>query len=143
MSSLPRECSVANALTVIGERWSLLALREILFGVRRFEQIRQNTGASRDILATRLRKLTDAGLLERRQYEDRPPRFEYVPTESGIALHQALLALMTWGDRYVTTGRPPLVLEHDCGAVLTPLTVCSACGEEVHPGNLHGVNTNR
>src|SRR5215469_3637656 len=102
MPSAGRECSVANALAVVGERWSLLALREIMFGVRRFDQIAQNTGASRDILATRLRKLVDTGLLERRQYEEHPPRHEYVLTEAGQALHVVLLSLMDWGDRYVT-----------------------------------------
>jgi DNA-binding HxlR family transcriptional regulator len=127
-----RECSIANALAVIGERWSLLALREVMFGERRFDQIARNTGASRDILTTRLRSLEAAGVLERRQYETRPPRYEYVLTESGRALHTVLLALMEWGDKYATDGEPPTVWQHSCGAELHTNTVCANCGEQVH-----------
>lgn len=128
-----RECSVANALTVIGERWSLLALREVMFGVRRFDQIARNTGASRDILTTRLRHLEAAGVLERRQYESRPPRYEYVLTEAGRALNTVLLTLMEWGDKYVTEGEPPTVWRHTtCGADLHSKMVCANCGEEIH-----------
>ncbi|MBB5957493.1 DNA-binding HxlR family transcriptional regulator [Saccharothrix tamanrassetensis] len=129
-----RECSIANALAVVGERWSLLAIREVMFGVRRFDQIARNTGASRDILTTRLRKLVDVGLLERERYEEHPPRYEYVLTESGQALHTVLLALMDWGDRHITRGEPPTVLEHTCGHTLHPLTVCAHCHEPVVPG---------
>lgn len=131
-----RECSIANALAVVGERWSLLALREVMFGERRFDQIARNTGASRDILTTRLRSLEAAGVLERRQYETRPPRYEYVPTESGRALHTVLLALMEWGDRYATEGEPPTVWRHGCGAELHTRTVCANCGEQVRGADL-------
>ena len=132
-----RECSIANALAVVGERWSLLALREVMFGVRRFDQIARNTGASRDILTTRLRSLEAAGVLERRQYETHPPRFEYVLTESGRALHTVLLTLMQWGDRYATDGEPPTVWQHDCGAELHAALVCTHCGQEIHGDDLH------
>ena len=84
-----RECSIANTLAVIGERWTLLALREIMLGQRRFDQIARGTGASRDILTARLRKLVDSGVLERRQYESHPPRYEYVPTEAGQAARRS------------------------------------------------------
>jgi len=126
-----RECSIANALAVVGERWSLLALREILLGERRFDQIARNTGASRDILAARLRTLVEAGVLEKRQYTERPPRHEYVPTEAGRALQPILLALKEWGDRYVTEGAPPMVWEHSCGAELHVQAVCAHCGGEI------------
>lgn len=126
-----RECSIANALSVIGERWSLLALREVMLGARRFDQIARNTGASRDILAVRLRKLVDYGVLVKRQYEQHPPRYEYVPTEAGRALQPILIGLMEWGDRYVTDGRPPTALEHDCGAELHVETVCAHCRQPV------------
>lgn len=126
-----RECSIANALGVIGERWTLLALREIMFGERRFDQIARNTGASRDILATRLRKLVAAGVLTKVPYEQHPPRYEYVPTDAGRALQPILLDLMEWGDQYVTDGPPPTVWEHTCGAELHPRTVCASCGEPV------------
>ncbi|MCO5996962.1 winged helix-turn-helix transcriptional regulator [Actinoallomurus rhizosphaericola] len=126
-----RQCSIADALAVIGEKWSLLALREILLGERRFDQIARNTGASRDILAARLRTLVDAGVLTKRRYEEHPPRYEYVPTEAGRALQPILLNLMDWGDRYVAEGPPPTVWRHSCGADLRPQTVCAHCGEPV------------
>jgi DNA-binding HxlR family transcriptional regulator len=131
-----RDCSIANALAVVGERWSLLALREVMFGVRRFDQIAHNTGASRDILTTRLRGLEAAGVLERRQYEAHPPRYEYVLTEAGRALNTVLLTVMQWGDRYVTEGEPPTVWQHSCGADLQVKTVCAACGDEVRASSL-------
>ena len=134
-----RECSIANALAVVGERWSLLALREIMLGERRFDQIAGNTGASRDILAARLRKLVSSGVLERRQYQVHPPRYEYVPTEAGYALQPILLGLMEWGDQYVTDGPPPTVWEHDCGAELHPRTVCAQCMQPVSPGTARAV----
>ncbi|TVT33241.1 helix-turn-helix transcriptional regulator [Amycolatopsis rhizosphaerae] len=132
-----RECSIANALGVVGERWSLLALREVLLGARRFDQIVAHTGASRDILAARLRKLVDAGVLEKQQYEDRPPRYEYVPTEAGRALAPILQSLMDWGDRFVTDGPPPTVWEHSCGAELHVRPVCAHCGQPLEPGDSH------
>ena len=131
-----RECSIANALGVIGERWTLLALREVTLGVRRFDQIAYNTGASRDILATRLRKLVKAGVLEKHRYEARPPRYEYVPTESGRALVPILQELMEWGDRYVTEGPPPTVWQHTCGADLHVRAVCEGCGEPIRSEDL-------
>lgn len=134
MPGKARNCSIANALAVVGERWSLLAMREVSFGVRRFDQIALNTGASRDILATRLRTLVEAGVLEKQMYEEHPPRYEYVATEAGRALQPVLLALMDWGDRYVTEGEPPTVWEHSCGEVLSPRMVCAGCGEPVKPG---------
>lgn len=126
-----RDCSITNALDVIGERWTLVALREIMLGNRRFDEIVRNTGASRDILATRLRKLVDAGVLEKLQYEEHPPRYEYLLTESGLALRPVLFELMVWGDKYVTTGPPPSVWEHDCGSTLRAHPVCETCGEVI------------
>jgi DNA-binding HxlR family transcriptional regulator len=126
-----RDCSIARALGMIGERWTLLALREITLGQRRFDQIVRGTGASRDILSARLHKLVEAGVLERRLYETHPPRYEYVPTEAGRALQPILLGLADWGDRYATQGPPPTTWEHDCGAELHPQTVCAHCGRPV------------
>lgn len=133
-ASAVRECSIANALAVVGERWSLLVLREVLLGNLRFDAIVAATGGSRDILAARLRTLVDAGVLEKRPYSEQPRRFEYVPTESGRALQPVLLALMDWGDRYVTPGPPPTVWEHSCGAELHLTAVCAACGSPVGSG---------
>ncbi|TNC24638.1 winged helix-turn-helix transcriptional regulator [Amycolatopsis alkalitolerans] len=129
-----RKCSIANALEVIGERWTLVALREVLLGQRRFDQIAANTGASRDILATRLRKLVEHGVLTKERYEEHPPRYEYVPTEAGRALGPILHDLMQWGDEYVTEGPAPTVWEHSCGAELHTKPVCAHCGAPVEPG---------
>jgi DNA-binding HxlR family transcriptional regulator len=127
----PRVCSVARTLEVIGEKWSLLALREVFFGVRRFDAIQRNTGAPRDILTVRLRKLVAEGLLERRQYQQRPARFEYHLTPAGQDLQSVLLTLMQWGDRYLAGGTPPATFQHRCGARLEPVVTCRACGEPV------------
>ncbi|MET9632369.1 helix-turn-helix domain-containing protein [Lentzea sp. NPDC006480] len=126
----PRSCSIANALEVVGERWSLLALREVFFGNTRFDQIAAYTGASRDVLAARLKKLVSAGVLEKVQYSSQPVRHEYHLTEAGRALHPVLLMLKEWGDQYVTEGPLPLVYEHSCGRALEPRVVCAYCGEE-------------
>src|SRR5882672_2957981 len=134
MATRVRECAIADALAVIGERWSLLALREVFFGVRRFDQIQRNTGASRDILAARLRTLVEHGVLRKVQYEQHPPRYEYVLTEAGQDLQSVMQALMQWGDRHVTQGEPPTVWRHSCGADLITRTVCAHCGEELRPG---------
>ncbi|MEV6236361.1 helix-turn-helix domain-containing protein [Lentzea sp. NPDC051838] len=133
----PRSCSIANALEIVGERWSLLALREVFFGNTRFDQIVENTGASRDVLAARLKKLVAADVLEKVQYSSQPPRYEYHLTESGRALHNVMLMLKEWGDTYVTEGPLPLVWEHSCGAVLEPRVVCTSCGEEATFDSLH------
>jgi DNA-binding HxlR family transcriptional regulator len=95
----PRPCTAAAALGVIGEKWSLLVVRELAFGVHRFDSIVQNTGAPRDILTNRLRSLESAGVVEKRQYSERPPRFEYHLTQAGRELRPILLSLGQWGSR--------------------------------------------
>jgi DNA-binding HxlR family transcriptional regulator len=101
----PRICSIADALTVVGERYSLLILRELSFGVHRFSDILHNTGAPRETLTVRLKKLEQAGLISRRQYSEHPPRDEYLLTESGKALAPAIGRLREWGERYVSPPR--------------------------------------
>ena len=126
-------CSVARTLEVIGERWTMLVLREAFFRVRRFEDLRRNTGAARNILSDCLRTLVDHGVLERRQYQDRPPRFEYRLTAKGLDLYPVSSRSMQWGDRYEPDGTgPPVLLEHrTCGKPTRPTLVCSECGEPV------------
>ena len=130
-----RPCSVADALAVVGEKYALLVLREVFYGVRRFDEIQRNTGAPRDVLTARLRRLEDAGVLTRRRYSDRPPRFEYRLTDAGRELRPVLMTLMAWGDKHLAA-RPYVVFEHSCGADLDPMTVCRACGREVTDGEL-------
>jgi DNA-binding HxlR family transcriptional regulator len=132
-----RECAIANALAVVGERWSLLVLREAMLGERRFDRFVRNTGASRDILTARLKTLVAAGVLRREQYSDHPPRHEYVLTESGRALQPVLMALMDWGERYATEGEPPTVWQHSCGEVFHPAMVCASCGTPAENDTLH------
>lgn len=125
----PRPCSIADALTVIGEKYSLLVLREVLFGVRRFNDIARNVGAPRDVLTARLNRLVEAGVLEKTPYSLRPLRHEYGLTGAGRDLQGVLFTLMSWGDRHLP-GRPPVVFEHACGADLDPVVVCRECGDE-------------
>ena len=136
-AAAPRTCSIARTLDVVGEKWALLAVREVFLGDRRFEEMVRRTGAPRDTLAARLRTLVGAGILERRQYSDHPPRDEYFLTESGLELYPVVLSLMRWGDRHLAGDqRPPLELTHNCGHVVDAQLVCRACQEELLPGEV-------
>jgi DNA-binding HxlR family transcriptional regulator len=95
-------CPIADALQLIGDRWALLALREISLGVTRFNDICQNTGAPRASLATRLRELEDVGIIERRRYSEHPPRDDYLFTAAGADIAPVLGALHDWGERHAT-----------------------------------------
>lgn len=137
-----RPCSIADTLALVGEKYSLLVLREVSLGATRFDQLVRNIGAPRDVLTTRLKRLVDAGILEKVAYSEKPPRFEYRPTQAGLELEPVLLTLMAWGDRHLNDGDRPMVLEHvgDNGSVggheLVPVVVCSECGEEVRHDDL-------
>jgi hypothetical protein len=97
----------------------------------------RNIGAPRDVLATRLRRLVDAGVLTKRAYSERPQRFEYRPTQAGLELVPVLLTLMEWGNRHLRPeGDRPMVNEHACGHELVPVVTCQACGETVHHQDL-------
>jgi DNA-binding HxlR family transcriptional regulator len=117
-------------MTVLGEKWSLLVIRELALGVHRFDEIQRNTGAPRDILANRLRKLEDEGVLERRQYQERPVRHGYHLTESGNELRPILLALSQWGERW-TPQINTADFVHTCGEIVEVVHTCKACGDEV------------
>lgn len=134
-----RPCSVAAALEVVGDRWSLLAVREINFGNHRFSEIARNTGAPRDRLAARLRALVDAGILERREYQSSPPRADYHLTEAGRGLVPVLQALREWGDRWAVDEPSITVLHNDHR--LVPRTICGTCGEAVDLGETRRVST--
>lgn len=127
-----RICSVTDAVAVVGERYSIPIIRELLYGNRRFAELAGLTGAPRTLLSGRLRKLEEAGVIERRRYNDHPPRDEYLLTTSGRALLPVLIAFKEWGDRYCRDGQQTATFGHDCGAELHTQTVCSACGREVH-----------
>jgi DNA-binding HxlR family transcriptional regulator len=125
-------CSIARALEVVGERWTLLILRDTSFRARRFEELQQSLGMARNVLTDRLQRLCDEGLLERRLYQEHPPRYEYAPTDKARDLFPALGALIRWGDTYYAPDGPPrLVLHKGCGGRATLQTVCSECGQEL------------
>jgi len=131
----PRPCNVSAALEVIGEKWSLLVVRELAFGVHRFDAIARNTGAPRDILTARLRRLETAGVVEKRQYQEHPPRSEYHLTKAGKELRPILLGLGQWGARWAAGG-PTISYEHACGHTLELVHTCRACGGEVTGSDL-------
>jgi DNA-binding HxlR family transcriptional regulator len=123
-------CSVAGALEVIGERWSLLIVRDILLGVRRFDELQADLGIARNVLQTRLTRLIDEGVLEKRMYQERPERFEYRLTEKGLDLWPTIVALLQWGDKHAASSAgPPVLLAHrDCGGAVDEHRICVACG---------------
>jgi DNA-binding HxlR family transcriptional regulator len=90
-------CQIACALALVGDRWTLLIMREISMGVKRFEDLQMQTGMSSHLLALRLKRMEEDGLLVRRPYRERPPRFEYDSTRKGQELDAVLLALRNWG----------------------------------------------
>ncbi len=128
-------CSVARTAAVIGDRWTLLILRDCFLGVRRFEDFQGRLGISRSIVADRLKLLTDEGVLTRVAYQDRPVRHDYRLTEKGLALHPVIMAVVHWGDRfYAGEAGPPLLHRHKaCGHDFHPVMTCSECGEAVGP----------
>ncbi len=132
-----RPCAIADGLDLLGERWALLVIRELSWGNHRFAGIQERTGAPRDILSARLKRLTEEGVIERRQYSERPPRSEYHLTESGRAVLPVLLAIQEWALRYrprpkdeAATMRAP---HHDHEIDPEAHIMCRACGEEVLP----------
>jgi DNA-binding HxlR family transcriptional regulator len=124
-------CSVAQALEIIGEWWTLLILRDCFLGVRRFEDFVERLGISRNVLATRLETLVNAGLLERRPYDEARSRYDYILTDKGRALWPMMTALRQWGDEWILgAGNEPLLLEHrDHGHRATAQMTCEECGE--------------
>jgi DNA-binding HxlR family transcriptional regulator len=126
----PRPCAIAAALAFLGEKWSFLVVRELALGVHRFDGIARNTGAPRDILTNRLRRLEATGVLEKRLYQEHPPRYEYRLTEAGEELRPILLSLAQWGNRWASPDRVT-VWEHECGAELDLRHTCAACGDAV------------
>lgn len=125
-------CSVARTLEVVGEWWTMLVIREAFSGVRRFDDFQSRLGIARNVLAARLQSLVDHGVLERRQYQDRPPRCEYRLTEKGRDLYPVLISMLTWGDKWTAgTEGPPLKLTHECGHDPSATLVCGHCGDKL------------
>jgi DNA-binding HxlR family transcriptional regulator len=135
-------CSVARALEAVGDRWTMLVIREAFKGVRRFDDFQERLGVARNVLSDRLTRLVDDGILEKRRYQERPERFEYRLTSKGVDLFPVLMSLMNWGDRHAPDpGGPPMtVLHKGCGGRIDDRLLCDRCGEpltafnsEAHP----------
>ena len=127
-------CSIARSLEVIGERWSLLIVRDVMNGNRRFDELQKGLGIARNVLSARLQRLVDEDILERRPYQTSPERFEYFLTEKGLDLWPALVALLAWGDRHSPApGGPPMLIVHkECGGRVSDRGVCESCGEVLY-----------
>ncbi|QUR66768.1 winged helix-turn-helix transcriptional regulator [Mycobacterium spongiae] len=130
--------SVGRALELVGERWTLLILREAFFGVQRFGQLARNLNIPRPTLSSRLRMLVDVGLLDRVPYSREPERHEYRLTSSGRDLFAAIVVLMRWGDQHLPNpDGPPIVLRHHpCGQHVDPRLMCAHCGELITARNV-------
>ncbi|PCJ21723.1 MAG: transcriptional regulator [SAR86 cluster bacterium] len=131
-----QHCSIARTLAEIGDRWTLLIVRDAIMGARRFEDFVERSGAARNIVTDRLNKLSEAGILQSQVYQEKPDRFEYRLTEKGQDLYPLLLALVNWGDKWQADGQgDPVLLTHiECGHQTHVLPTCSACGKELAYG---------
>ena len=127
-------CSIAKALEVVGERWSLLIVRDVMNGRRRFDQLQKGLGVARNVLANRLARLVEEDILERRAYQQNPVRHEYFLTEKGLDLWPALIALLAWGDRHTPypDGPPMVVVHKQCGGRVNDRGICEECDELLH-----------
>ena len=126
-------CSIARALEAIGDRWTMLVIRDAFVGVRRFDEFQQRLGIARNVLTDRLTRLVDEGILEKSEYQERPKRFEYRLTAKGVDLFPVMVSLMKWGDRHAPdeNGPPMAVVHRDCGGEVDERLLCTRCGEPV------------
>ena len=127
------DCTIARTLSVIGDRWTLLVLRDAFLGTRRFEAFQASLGITRHRLADRLAKLVKHGVLRRERYLDRPPRFEYRLTDKGLDLYGVIVTVADWGDAHMAPRKGPLVerVHRRCGHATAIRLTCAHCGEAV------------
>ena len=139
IGSMP--CSVARTLSILGDRWTMLILRNAFLGIRRFDAFQAQLGVTRHVLTERLGRLVEEDILLRQAYQARPPRFEYRLTEKGRDLYPVLLALTAWGDRWMDRGKgPPMLLRHlPCGHTMRPQMVCSECAQPLDPRDVQAL----
>jgi DNA-binding HxlR family transcriptional regulator len=126
-------CSIAGTLELLGERWTLLVIRDVFTGKRRFDQIQENLGVARNVLSARLAWLVEEGILEQRRYSERPPRHEYFLTEKGLDLWPVMISLLHWGDRHLEwpDGPPVVVVHRECGGRVDDRRICERCGRHL------------
>jgi DNA-binding HxlR family transcriptional regulator len=131
-------CSIARALEVVGERWSVLIVRNALFaGSTRYSDFQRSLGIASNILTTRLDGFVDAGIMERHRYSEQPELYEYLLTEKGRDLAPALIALTEWGDRWAAPDGPPIRYSHSvCGSDVSHAVVCATCGRVEDPAEI-------
>jgi DNA-binding HxlR family transcriptional regulator len=131
-------CSIARALEMVGDRWTMLVIRESFMGTRRFDGYQRNLGCARNVLTDRLNRLVEVGILRKEPYQERPTRYEYRLTRRGVELWPAMMTLKSWGDRHLAPDGPPvLVLHRDCGGEIDERLHCSDCGSELGPGDVY------
>ncbi len=136
----PSACSIQSTLDIVGDRWTLLILRDLFRGVRRFGAMQHDLGIARNMLADRLSRLTEAAVVSKVPYQHRPVRYDYVLTPKGLDLSNSLLALMAWGDRWCHDGNAPTVLVHaDCGTPLEIATRCPDCNVAISPARIRSL----
>lgn len=128
-----RRCSIANTVSILSDAWTFLVIREAFFGAKRFEEFRSSLDISRATLTDRLRRLSQEGILRETHYSDTSSRVEYRLTKAGIDLYPTFIALMQFGDRWLSAGKGgPLELIHeDCGCVSRPIVACSCCHGQI------------
>jgi DNA-binding HxlR family transcriptional regulator len=126
-------CSVARTLSVVGDRWTMLIIRDLFLGVRRFDAIQQDLRLTPHRLSDRLRKLVRDGILRRVEYEKRPHRFEYRLTEKGLDLYPLMATMTGWGDRWMTgrAGVPVELVHQPCGHSIRPELICPCCKSKI------------
>jgi DNA-binding HxlR family transcriptional regulator len=124
-----QNCSIAKSLELLGERWTLLVIREAFLGTRRFEAFLERLDVARNILSARLQRLVDEGVLEKVAYQERPERYEYRLTQKGTDLWPIIVSLLQYGDRYYAPDGPPVILRHrECGGEVDAHRMCAKCG---------------
>jgi DNA-binding HxlR family transcriptional regulator len=129
-------CSVANTIDLIGDRWTLLIMRDVFFGVRRFDDFRRDLGIARNVLAQRLRTLVAQDILKTVLYQDNPPRHEYRLTDKGRDLFDVLMALWRFGDRWEPAHDDRVAIHTECGHETHMVPVCAHCGGELTRNNI-------
>ncbi len=136
-------CSIARALSVVGDRWTLLIIRNSFLGMHRFDDFQENLGLTRHVLSDRLKRLVEHQVLVKTPYMDRQERFEYRLTEKGLELYPLLMAMNTWADKWMDEGlgSPVQYVHKRCGQVFKPLMVCSECGEVLHAKQVKAIFT--
>ena len=136
-----QNCSAARTLELIGERWTMLVIRDVFSGRRRFDQIQESLGVARNVLSTRLQLLVDEGILEKRAYQEKPERYEYFLTEKGLDLWPVLISLLNFGDKHLAEGEgPPVEIRHKgCDGVMNDRRICERCGAELDVRDAYGV----